>query len=294
MKRVLSVMLVAICILLCSCGNAEIEKAKFQSPEVIEEYILAEYETYNSPAKENGLGGTKIYIDGVFNKVSDDAAIYAMLNDGEHNWSICFGTEPEWTLDDVKIFEGQRVRVFGIYTGFSGKFHVPTVLCVKFTLADTGECHHNIEFAQSLKPLFEGFEDGAMEEDENQPTSHPTEDAMSAEGKVENAKLLFELEAGKPGDYGKMITYNKGTEFEENIYAFYVPVGTYTVTNVGTHMSQINVYSDEIIKNDDGWEEPAEAAFVKLLDVNQSEVVIVEKGQHIEIEEPSRFRFEQQ
>lgn len=34
---------------------------------------------------------------------------------------------------------------------------------------------------------------------------------------------MFELVAGEQGEYGKMITYNKGTEFEENFYAFYVP-----------------------------------------------------------------------
>lgn len=111
---------------------------------------------------------------------------------------------------------------------------------------------------------------------------------------IENNKLEFELVAGEQGDYGKIITYNKGTEFEENFYAYYIPAGTYTVTNVGKYMDQINVYSDQIKKSEDGWEEPAEVYVVKMIDVNKSEMITVENGQHIEIAEPAHLKFEQQ
>ena len=127
-------------------------------------------------------------------------------------------------------------------------------------------------------------------------TSTPDEVTSTPDivGTEQEGKLVFELVAGEQGEYGKMITYNEGTEFEENFYAFYVPAGTYTVTNVGEYMSQINVYSDEIQKTEEGWDEPAEAFFVKLLDVNKSETVTIEEGQHVEIAEPANFKFEQQ
>ena len=139
---------------------------------------------------------------------------------------------------------------------------------------------------------------GSNEEENKTTTETPTavettENTATEEPKQEE-KLVFELVAGEQGEYGKMITYNKGTEFEENFYAFYVPVGTYTVTNVGKYMSQLNVYSDEIVKNDDGWDEVAESFFNKVIDVNKSETVTVQEGQHIEIAEPSQFKFEQQ
>ena len=139
---------------------------------------------------------------------------------------------------------------------------------------------------------------GSNEEENKTKTETPTavettENTATEEPKQEE-KLVFELVAGEQGEYGKMITHNKGTEFEENFYAFYVPVGTYTVTNVGKYMSQLNVYSDEIVKNDDGWDEVAESFFNKVIDVNKSETVTVEEGQHIEIAEPSQFKFEQQ
>lgn len=121
-----------------------------------------------------------------------------------------------------------------------------------------------------------------------------TASSETVEETKQEEKLTFELIAGQQGEYGKPITYNKGTEFEENFYAFYVPAGTYVVTNTGEYMSQLNVYSDDIVKNDDGWEEPAEVYFVNLVDVNSSVTVTIEEGQHIEIAEPSYFKFEQQ
>lgn len=113
-------------------------------------------------------------------------------------------------------------------------------------------------------------------------------------GTTEATKLVFDLVAGQQGDYGKMITYNKGTEFEENFYAFYIPAGTYKVTNVGEYMSQLNVYPNEIVKTENGWEGHADGGFAKLLDINCSAIVTIAEDQHIEIAEPSRFQFEQQ
>lgn len=125
-------------------------------------------------------------------------------------------------------------------------------------------------------------------------TETNTVTATAQESEQKNVKLSFTITAGEAGDYGKLISYNKGTEFEENFYAYYVPVGTYTVTNIGKYTSQINVYSDEKIINDAGWEEVKSIGVVKLLDVNASETIVVEIGQHIEIAEPSVFKLTQQ
>ena len=146
----------------------------------------------------------------------------------------------------------------------------------------------------ALSAMFGSNEEENKTTTETPTTVETTENTATEEPKQEEEQLVFELVAGEQGEYGKMITYNKGTEFEENFYAFYVPVGTYTVTNVGKYMSQLNVYSDEIVKNDDGWDEVAESFFNKVIDVNKSETVTVEEGQHIEIAEPSQFKFEQQ
>lgn len=106
------------------------------------------------------------------------------------------------------------------------------------------------------------------------------------------ATMTIELVAGEPGDYGELFTINKGTEFEETYYIYHIPAGTYTVTNAGEYMSQFNVYSDEIVVNDAGWEEVAEVFYIKVLKPGESDTFTIEDGQFIEIHEPAKFTLE--
>ncbi len=105
-------------------------------------------------------------------------------------------------------------------------------------------------------------------------------------------ELEIEITAGEKGEYGRLISYNKGTEFEEEFYAFYVPAGTYTVTNKGEYIGQFNIYSDEIVKNSSGWDEPKEIFGSERFNVGESKTITIEKGQHIEIVEPDVFLLE--
>lgn len=107
-------------------------------------------------------------------------------------------------------------------------------------------------------------------------------------------KISFDLIAGEAGEYGTLVTFNEGTECEETLYIYHIPAGTYTVTNVGSYMGQINIYSDETHITDEGWEEPAESFYVKLLRVNESDTFTIADGQYIEIHEPDIFRLEMQ
>lgn len=128
----------------------------------------------------------------------------------------------------------------------------------------------------------------------NEKDTVNTNNSQSQTETKHEEKSTFELIAGEQGEYGQMITYNKGTELEENFYAYYVPAATYTITNIGEYPCQINIYSNETHKTEEGWEEPAETFFVKLLDVDVSENITIENGQHIEITENSKIKFEQQ
>lgn len=132
---------------------------------------------------------------------------------------------------------------------------------------------------------------GELEETgENTPVSVA---AKTEENVTTDEKKTIELIAGEQGEYGTLIIFNKGTEFEEEIIAYHIPAGEYTVTNVGKHMDQFSIYSDEIHKTDDEWEEPAESVFVKVIDVGATEDFTIEDGQYIKIVEPGKFRIEQ-
>ena len=102
------------------------------------------------------------------------------------------------------------------------------------------------------------------------------------------------LTAGETGEYGKLITYHEGSEFEETLYAYYVPAGTYTVTNIGEYGSQITVCSDETVITDTGWEENVSIGDVELMGVGDSYTLTVEEGYHIEIIEPAVFELVKQ
>ena len=100
----------------------------------------------------------------------------------------------------------------------------------------------------------------------------------------------IELIAGEPGEYGKELTYNANTEFAETIIAYYVPVKSYTITNVGEYPTQINLCHNET-KIVDGWQEPKNI-YVETLDVGESIDWYVLDNYHFEIAEPTHITLE--
>lgn len=124
-------------------------------------------------------------------------------------------------------------------------------------------------------------------------TQAPTTEATEPATAEPEATVSIELIAGEAGEYGELFTMNKGTEFEETYYIYHIPAGTYSVTNNGEYMSQFNVYSDEIVVNEAGWEEVAEVFYAKVLDVGASDTFTIKDGQFIEIHEPAKFTIEQ-
>lgn len=126
----------------------------------------------------------------------------------------------------------------------------------------------------------------------NETTSVPGVES-TAENTETEAKKTIELVAGELGEYGTQITLNKGTEFEQTVIAYHIPAGEYTATNVGEHMGQFNIYSDETHKTDEGWEEPAESFFVKVVDVGATVDFTIADGQYIKIVAPDKFKIEQ-
>ncbi len=103
--------------------------------------------------------------------------------------------------------------------------------------------------------------------------------------------ISFELVAGEYGEYGKELIYNDGTEFEDKRVAYYVPYGTYKITNIGEYMTQVNIYSDEKQITEEGWEEHGDGN-VKLIDVEANEEMTIPSGYHIEISEPTHLLLE--
>jgi hypothetical protein len=127
--------------------------------------------------------------------------------------------------------------------------------------------------------------------------SESTKETSSEESTTQNPaneieyEMTFFLTAGIQGEYGKTITYNAGTEFEESFFAYYVPNGKYMVKNVGDYPTQVNAYSDEITMSSSGFEEPVEGSVITLK-VGETKELTVPEGWHIEITEPTMIQMQ--
>ena len=114
----------------------------------------------------------------------------------------------------------------------------------------------------------------------------PTKDIVEDTGDKDES---IELIAGQTGEYGKELVLNEGTEFEDKTIGYFVPAGKYEVTNIGDHMTQVNVYKNEKNVTDEGWEEWKDT-HVDLLDVNETKEITVDDGYFINIDDPSHIK----
>lgn len=132
--------------LLCSPVNGTISNRStssevgFNSPDKIEDYERADFEKFNSPAKENKLAGTKIYIDGIILDIDDTSS--GILFDGRNEWRIAFLFD---NREELEPFLGRKLRIFGIYDDCNSFFGLQ-VTCLKFTDFSTGEAHYTAEY----------------------------------------------------------------------------------------------------------------------------------------------------
>ena len=116
------------------------------------------------------------------------------------------------------------------------------------------------------------FFGGSEEEvpvEETTPVIESTEVANTEEAGIS-------IIGGEIGEYGSTIDLN-----EETRVVYHVPAGKYKVINNGMYTNQFNVYSDEMVTTDEGWQEPAETLYVKLIDSGASEIVTIEDGQYV-------------
>lgn len=124
-------------------ANQTIENIKNGKP--ITKYRIADHDTFNSPAEKNGLGGTRVRAMGTVTKYvksgsKKEAALGLILTqeDGKQ-WLISYGyvsggrvvigcTYSENKMDTIfDGYEGERVEVYGEYTGFSESFKLPVI-----------------------------------------------------------------------------------------------------------------------------------------------------------------------
>lgn len=220
MKKIVSIILcVALMVTFAGCGNKTDESSTgYYAENEIDGYVKPDYNTYNTPAKENNLGGTKIYVDGVFEEIIDNATILAKLDNNGEKWMVGLAPNTDVTTADFEKFLNKKVRIFGVYNGQSGKYNCPVIASIKFSFPNTGECHHITEYFATGMAFFEGFEssyiNGSKELNGNYvaptPTPTPTPEPTSTPATKEYNSYKISL-----SEYSRLTTgmsYSKVVE----------------------------------------------------------------------------------
>ncbi len=134
-------------------------------------------------------------------------------------------------------------------------------------------------------------------QDTTPPQTQITEVESESETEITTAAASsadnqIELVAGELGEYGQIIVLGEGTEFADTNYCYFVPAGTYQVTNIGEYRTQVDVNKNETATETDidGNEYDVWADCTPyLIDVNDTVEITVQEGYFIEIEEPTHL-----
>lgn len=142
-----------ICLLALAAGLtlAGCSKTLQEIPEAFTEgFEAAEFETFNSPAEENGLGNTPIWIEGIVGELTDvDMGVagtswHAMVTDNDDNaWLVIMDMEDLYPDADGKqkysVVVGHTVCVTGVYLGYSVLVDAPGVVLVRLFDRESGD-----------------------------------------------------------------------------------------------------------------------------------------------------------
>ena len=179
MKKMLKLILAMLLILSfagCSKGGSnkpEKETLKTVPSGFYKKFEKAKFEKYNSYASENGLGGTKIWIEGSYEEVNtlDSEGMKILLAvfkdlDG-HEWILGLDVD---ALTSKDIYDGlteHRILVTGVYDGYSDVYEMPVVWLTQLYDRTTGNITSSAAFSYLA-------EDEVTPEPEPEPTPELT------------------------------------------------------------------------------------------------------------------------
>ncbi len=138
---------ITMMISLCGCRSTKKAGSTGQSDQhqtenktegkTIAGFEKAEYEKFNSFAKDNGLRGTRIYFDGVIGDVryvlidqsipGSDSLYLSITQDDGKEWLLKFMPEPITDRTKLESMAGKKVRAFCVYEGLSNDYLKPAV-----------------------------------------------------------------------------------------------------------------------------------------------------------------------
>lgn len=150
MKKILVPILVVLMLITgCSSGRqskpSEKEDKLYTTPSgFYRDYEEADFSKFNSHASENGLAGTKIWLNGQYEAIneleSDGTLSYltTFTDDKGNNWLLVLETEGLGSKSTFEKLTAHPLTVTAIYDGYSDVYELPVIYTVEIYDRKTG------------------------------------------------------------------------------------------------------------------------------------------------------------
>lgn len=122
------IIFILACLLLVVCVAGCGEKTPTYEWEVY--YEEADYEKYKTPASENGLEDTLIWVEGkiIEKNVLEEIAFYMLEDKNKNSWMLCLSSLSKQTLSI-----GEHVKAYGAYMGVSELINnTPSIVLLRY------------------------------------------------------------------------------------------------------------------------------------------------------------------
>lgn len=123
---------------------------------------------------------------------------------------------------------------------------------------------------------------------EDEKATEPAEEEEAPAEEPAAAALTIEIVGGEANEYSRNITLNADTDMPDERVVYFVPAGTYDVTNTSSRPDQFNVYTEETHITEEGWEEVVDADS-RLLKAGDTETFEVPEGWYVYVTPGSTF-----
>ena len=189
MSKIIKILLAVILFVTvsgCSGGNRKKEETLKTVPSgFYKKYEEAEFSKFNSYASENGLGGTRVWVEGFYDEVNiiDSDGFHIMhstLTDDKGNrWLLVLDIEEANSKETFEKLINHRILVIGTYDGYSDVFDMPTIFLNSIYDRNTGNITSSVAYSSMSED--QQPENNVTPPEEKQPEPEPDPEPVKEE-----------------------------------------------------------------------------------------------------------------
>lgn len=189
MSRIIKIILAVMLLMTasaCSKGSSKTEETLKTVPSgFYRKYEKAEFSKFNSYASENGLGGTRVWVEGFYDEVNiiDSDGFHIMhstLTDDKGNrWLLVLDIEEANSKETFEKLINHRILVIGTYDGYSDVFDMPTIFLNSIYDRNTGNITSSVAYSSMSED--QQPENNVTPPEEKQPEPEPDPEPVKEE-----------------------------------------------------------------------------------------------------------------